>query len=156
MSSMEQHVFTASVHYRDPKAALAWLEQAFGFEITMAIDGPPDAPEMCHYEMSCAGQGRVMIGAEWAEWIRSPAAVGANTQTLHVQLPGGLDEHCARARAAGAEIAAEPSDQFYGDRTYRAVDLEGHRWTFGARVRDVTRAEAEAELGQPIMATDWQ
>ena len=41
---MEQQVFTPSVHYRDPKAALAWLSEAFGFEVTMAIDGPPAAP----------------------------------------------------------------------------------------------------------------
>ena len=154
---MDSHVFTSSVHYRDPKAALAWLEHAFGFEVTMAIEGPPEAPEMCHYEMSWAGQGRVMVGGEWTERVRSPASVGgANTQAVHVQLPGGLDEHCERARAAGAVIVAEPEDQFYGDRTYRVLDLEGHTWTFSTHVRDVTRAEAEAAIGQPITATDWQ
>ncbi|MBO0894593.1 MAG: VOC family protein [Acidimicrobiales bacterium] len=154
---MDNQVFTSSIHYRDPKAALAWLEQAFGFEVTMAIDGPPEAPEMCHYEISWEGQGRVMVGGEWTEWIRSPASLGgANTQTVHVELAGGLDEHCARARAAGAVIAAEPEDQFYGDRTYRALDLEGHCWTFSTHVRDVTRAEAEAALGQPIKATAWK
>jgi uncharacterized glyoxalase superfamily protein PhnB len=153
---MDKQVFTSSVTYRDPKAALEWLERAFGFEVTMAIDGPPEAPEMCHYEMSCAGRGRIMVGAEWADWARSPAGVdGANTQTVHVELPGGLEEHCARARAAGAVIAAEPEDQFYGDRTYRAVDPEGHCWTFSTHVRDVTRDEAEAAIGQPIMAIGW-
>ncbi|HET8619607.1 MAG TPA: VOC family protein, partial [Acidimicrobiales bacterium] len=100
---MDEQVFTSAVHYRDPKAALAWLERAFGFEVTMAIDGPPEAPEMCHYEMSCAGRGRIMVGAEWAERVRSPASVGgANTQSVHVLLPGDLDGHCERARAAGA------------------------------------------------------
>jgi uncharacterized glyoxalase superfamily protein PhnB len=154
---MEEFVFTSSVHYRDPRAALAWLEQAFGFEVTMAIDGPPDAPEMCHYEMSCAGRGRVMVGGEWAAWVRSPASVGgANTQSVHVQLPSGVDEHCERARAAGATIAAEPEDQFYGDRTYRAIDAEGHCWTFSMHVRDVSRTAAEAAIGQPITATNWQ
>lgn len=150
-------VITPAVTYRDPKAAIAWLERAFGFELTMAIEGPPESPEMCHYELDCVGgQGRVMVGAEWATHTRSPASVGgANTQSIHVALPGGLDEHCARARAAGAEIVLEPEDQFYGDRCYRAVDLEGHHWTFSARVRSVTKAEAEAELGQPIMATNW-
>lgn len=153
---METPIFTTSVHYRDPKAALAWLEKAFGFEITMAIDGPPDEPEMCHYEMSHDGRGRIMIGAEWNDWVRSPASVGGkNTQTVHVQIPTGIDEHCARARAAGAVIESEPEDQFYGDRCYRAVDLEGHRWTFSMKVRDVSRAEAEQALGQPIMATQW-
>ncbi|MDH4143799.1 MAG: VOC family protein [Acidimicrobiia bacterium] len=153
---METPVFTSAVHYRDPKAALAWLENAFGFEITMAIDGPEDQPEMCHYEMSSAGVGRVMIGGEWADWARSPASgTGANTQTLHVQLAGDVDAHCERARAAGARIVAEPEDQFYGDRTYRAMDPEGHLWSFACHVRDVTRAEAEAALGAPIHATTW-
>jgi uncharacterized glyoxalase superfamily protein PhnB len=153
---MDTPTFTSSVHYQDPKTALAWLSRAFGFEITMAIDGPPDAPEMCHYEMSAAGRGRIMIGAQWNEWVRSPKVLGgANTQCVHVHLEGNLDAHCERARAAGAQILAEPEEQFYGDRTYRAADLEGHSWTFSVHVRDVTRAEAEAALGQPIKATNW-
>ena len=153
---IEEPTFTTGLHYRDPKAALAWLEHAFGFEVTMAIDGPAEAPEMCHYEMAHEGRGRIMIGAEWADFARSPAGLGgANTQVVHVQVPSGLEEHCERARAAGATILDEPSDQFYGDRTYRVSDLEGHVWTFSMRVRDVTRAEAEEALGQPILATNW-
>ena len=153
---MDVPVFTSAVFYQDPKAALRWLEQAFGFEVTMAIDGPPEAPEMCHYEMSCQGQGRIMVGAQWEDSVSSPLGVGGkNTQTVHVQLPGGLDEHCERARAAGATIDAEPEDQFYGDRSYRAVDIEGHHWTFSTQVREVSKAEAEAALGQPITATNW-
>jgi uncharacterized glyoxalase superfamily protein PhnB len=149
-------IFTSSVHYRDPKAALTWLEEAFGFEVTMAIDGPPEAPQYCHYEMSYEGEGRIMVGAEWDDWVRSPASLdGVNTQCLHVQLRGGLDEHCERARSAGAVIRAEPEDQFYGDRTYRAVDPEGHAWTFAAKVRDVSRADAEAAIGVPIVASNW-
>jgi uncharacterized glyoxalase superfamily protein PhnB len=154
---MDSPTFTSSVHYRDPKAALAWLERAFGFEITMAIDGPPEAPDMCHYEMSVGGQGRIMIGGQWDESIKSPKSLGgANTQVVHVMLDEDLDAHCERARAAGAQIVAEPSDQFYGDRTYRAADVEGHRWTFAVHVRDVSRTEAEAALGQPIVAKHWR
>ncbi len=52
-------------------------------------------------------------------------------------------------------ILAEPADQFYGDRTYRAADPEGHVWSFAAHVRDVTRAEAEATIGQRIESTTW-
>ena len=154
---MDEPVFTSAVIYRDPKAALTWLADAFGFELTMAIDGPPEAPEMCHYEMSCGGRGRLMVGAEWNESARSPASAGGiNTQSLHVQLEGELDEHCERARSAGARIVAEPEDQFYGDRTYRALDLEDHAWSFSTKVREVSRAEAEQAIGQPIMATNWQ
>ncbi|CAO5183261.1 Glyoxalase [Frankia sp. AiPs1] len=153
---MDDITFTSSLAYREPKAALAWLTKAFGFDVTMQIEGPPDAPEMCHYEMSCAGRGRIMIGGEWTARMRSPASIGGvNSQRVHVQLPGGLDEHCARARAAGAVIDAEPADQFYGDRTYRVLDLEGHLWTFSTHIRDVSRAEAEEAIGRPIAAADW-
>jgi uncharacterized glyoxalase superfamily protein PhnB len=153
---MNDDVFTSSLHYRDPKAALAWLERVFGFETTMAIDGPPEAPEMCHYEMAIEGRGRVMVGAEWNEWAKSPASVGgANTQRVHVQLTGDVDRHFEHAKAEGAQIEKAPEDQFYGDRSYIAVDLEGHRWTFSTTTREVSRAEAEQALGQPIMATNW-
>lgn len=153
---MSEPVFVVGVHYRDPKAALAWLEQAFGFETTMAIEGPDGDPTMCHYEMSYEGRGRIMVGGEWAEWAKSPASLGgANTQSTHVELPSGLEAHCERARAAGAVIAAEPEDQFYGDRTYRAVDPEGHVWTFSMHVRDVARADAEQAIGVTIEAKNW-
>ncbi len=153
---MDSPVFTSAVTYRDPKAALAWLEEAFGFEITMAIDGPPDAPEMCHYEMSCDGRGRIMIGARWSDLVASPADVdGRNTQSVHVHLTDSVDEHCERARAAGGRIVGEPSDQFYGDRVYQVLDPEGHRWSFSETVRTVSKEEAEAALGQPITATEW-
>ena len=152
---MDGNSFAAAVIYRDAPAALEWLERAFGFETTMAIDPPPGQPTMGHYEMDCGG-GRIMVGSEWTESARSPASVGGvNTQYLHIQLDDGLDAHCERARAAGATIVQEPEDQFYGDRTYRAADLDGHEWVFGMHVRDVSRAEAEAAIGTSIRAKNW-
>jgi uncharacterized glyoxalase superfamily protein PhnB len=52
-----------------------------------------------------------------------------------------VDAHFAHAREAGATIAAEPADQFYGDRNYRAIDPEGHQWIFSTHVRDVPPEE---------------
>ena len=71
---------------------------------------------------------------------------GKNTQRVHVRLERGIDEHCARARQAGAEVS-EPADQFYGDRTYMAVDLEGHRWTFSQPISNPSREEMEKATG---------
>lgn len=156
MDGMDDPVFASAVFYRDPKAAVAWLTAAFDFTTTMAIEAPPEDPAMSHYEMAAPSGGRVMIGGQWADWTRSPADLdGANTQTVHVHLAADLDAHCERARRAGAIIEAEPADQFYGDRTYRAVDLEGHCWTFAQHVRDVTRAEAEEAIGQAIVSSTW-
>jgi uncharacterized glyoxalase superfamily protein PhnB len=137
--------FSSALSYRDPKAALAWLEKAFGFEPCMII--LDDAGHIAHSEMSY-GQGLVMVGSEWSEDHKSPASLaGKNTQSVHVQMTEDVDAHCARARAAGADIVQEPSDQFYGDRTYRARDLEGHIWTFGQTVRAVTPAEWDKASG---------
>lgn len=151
---MDDITFVPALSYRDPKAALDWLGEAFGFELTMAIDGPE--PSQGHYEMGYEGRGRLMIGGEWNDWTRSPASVeGFNTSSVHVAVDRDIDAHCERARAAGARILVEPSDQFYGDRVYRCVDPEGHQWTFAMPVRTVTRAEAEAAIGTPIHAPGW-
>jgi uncharacterized glyoxalase superfamily protein PhnB len=139
---------TSGVFYKAPWAALDWLEKAFGFERSMVITGPEG--NLGHSEMRF-GDGLVYVGSEWADYTASPASAGGkNTQSIHVQLKDGIDAHCARARAAGAVILQEPADQFYGDRTYRARDPEGHVWTFGQAVRDVSRDEAEKASGLKI------
>jgi uncharacterized glyoxalase superfamily protein PhnB len=117
----------------------------------MIIEPPDGDVRMSHYEMSFGGRGRIMVGAEWTEWARSPRSVqGANTQVLHVDVGADIDAHCTRARAAGAVICRELEDQFYGDRTYSAIDPEGHVWSFSMRVREVTREEAEQISGLKI------
>ena len=138
----------AAVYYQDPFAALEWLERAFGFKRQMVITD--DAGQLAHSEMRF-GDSYVMISREWSEDSVSPVSVGGkNTQSVHVQLSKGIDEHCARARAEGAVITREPADQFYGDRVYAARDPEGHIWSFGQTVRAVSREEAERVSGLKI------
>lgn len=140
--------FVSAVIYKDPMAALAWLERAFGFTRSMVITDSEG--RLGHAEMKF-GDGTIMLGAEWIDYVASAASVGGrNTQSIHVHLKDGLDAHCARARAAGAVIVREPEDQFYGDRVYAARDPEGHVWSFGQTVRQVTREEAEKASGLTI------
>ena len=143
---------TPSLCYRDPVAAAAWLCRAFGFEIVVQIDAPDGDPANSHYEIG-RDQARIAISGRWADWTAVPD--GTVTGWLSVQLPdhlgaAGLDAHCAHARSAGALIDAEPADEFFGARRYRAVDPEGHRWSFQVQVREVSRAEAEEHLGIEI------
>jgi hypothetical protein len=35
---------------------------------------------------------------------------------------------------------------FHGDRTYWALDPQGHMWIFGQKIRDVTNEELEAAV----------
>jgi uncharacterized glyoxalase superfamily protein PhnB len=136
---------SSALCYKDPKAALRWLEEAFGFEPSMVILGPND--ELMHSEMRL-GDGLVMVGSEWSPMHKSPASIdGFNTQTVHVQIDTDIDAHCERARKAGATIAVEPTLQFYGDRTYCAVDPEGHIWSFGQTVKPMTPDEWDKAMG---------
>lgn len=137
--------FSSALSYRDNRAAIAWLETAFGFETSMVI--LDDKETLIHAEMRF-GDGLIMVGEEWSANRKSPASLGgACTQTVHVQLQTDVDAHCERARAAGAVIEQEPETQFYGDRTYRAKDPEGHVWTFGQTVKRMEPAEWDAAIG---------
>lgn len=138
----------SAVSYRDPKAAIAFLEKAFGFELTLLIEDAEG--NLAHSQMDYAGH-RIMIGTEWSENHASPASLGGkNTQTVHIYIAADVDGHCERARAAGAEILAAPQTQFYGARTYRCRDPEGHIWTVSADVETVSPEEMEKRSGLKI------
>ncbi|HXW71381.1 MAG TPA: VOC family protein [Methylocella sp.] len=142
-----------ALFYKDPWAALDWVEKAFGFQRTMVISD--EQGRLGHSEMRF-GDSLIYIGGEWADFTANPDSIGGkNTQTIHVHLRDRIDAHCAGAREAGAAILQEPTDQFYGDRTYRARDPEGHVWTFSQSVRQVTREEAEKASGLKIEAPGW-
>lgn len=138
---------SSALSYQDAKAAYRWLEDAFGFEpffVILDADG-----NLAHSEMTY-GESVVMIGNEWSDDHKSPQSIeGRNTQSVHVQLAVGedIDAHCERARAAGAQILQAPEDQFYGDRSYRAKDLEGHIWTFGVTMQRMTPQEWDKSSG---------
>lgn len=141
----------SAVVYRDPKAALAFLEAAFGFELFMLIED--DDGNLVHSEMRL-GESALMVGYEWSDEYKSPASIGGKvTQSVHIQIDDDVDAHCARAKAGGMEILAAPEDQFYGARTYRCRDPEGHIWTVAQNVKAVSREEAEAATGLKI--TGW-
>lgn len=57
---------SASVYYRDPWAALAWLEKAFGFKRAMVIRGQDGS--LAHSELRC-GESMIHVGAPWADFI---------------------------------------------------------------------------------------
>jgi uncharacterized glyoxalase superfamily protein PhnB len=151
---MDQPTFVPTVFYKDPIAALKWLESAFGFETTTLVT---DAEGKVGYSEMTFRDGIVSVGGEWEgppigpARMRSPASLdGMGTQFIRIHMADGLDDHCAAAKAAGARILAEPEDQFYGARVYRAMDPEGHVWNFSQEVREVAIADQEAATGLKI------
>ena len=133
---------SSSLYYRDGARMIDWLCQAFGFALRLKVEG--DAGRIEHSELTY-GEAVMMVGDErpktqWGPDLLSPASLGgANTQGLMLYVDD-VDAHCAHARAAGARIVAEPEVHDYGvdywaDRSYGALDPEGHFWWFSQRLR---------------------
>ena len=111
--------------YEDTAAAIKFLTNAFGFE--EAVRMADDDGVVNHAELRL-GEDSVMLGYPGADY-ESPCKANHRSALVHVYVDD-VDAHFERARAAGAEIIMEPTDQEYGDRRYDAYDLEGQFWSF--------------------------
>lgn len=136
---------SVAVFYDDAAKAIDWLCRAFGFEVRLKVEG--DGGRIEHSEL-VYGEGLIMVGQSGVNPRRpdmmpaaSPKSLGGKyTQSIMIFVDD-VDAHCARARAAGAKIFDEPQLHDYGedhwaDRSYGAIDPEGHHWWFTQRVRD--------------------
>jgi uncharacterized glyoxalase superfamily protein PhnB len=135
---------SSSVHYDDPRAAIDWLCRAFGFELRLKVEG--GTIEYCELGF---GGGLIMVSTAgehpsktepWRKLQLSPKTAGGHTQAVCIFVDDA-DAHCAQARASGADIVREPrtddyGDDYWSDRSYGAIDPEGHLWWFMQRIRD--------------------
>jgi uncharacterized glyoxalase superfamily protein PhnB len=136
---------SSAIYYDDAAAAIDWLCRAFGFEVRLKVEG--DGGRIVHSEL-VYGDALIMVAQSGQRPDRpkfppgaSPRSIGgANTQSL-LLFVDNVDEHCEHARAGGAVVIDEPSVHDYGaeywaDRSYGALDLEGHVWWLTERVRN--------------------
>ena len=116
------------LRYRDARAAMAFLTEAFGFEVTAVHPpDPADGPVM-HAEARWPLGGGVMFGGLGAGDPIFSEGLGIQLVYVVTDDPDGLYR---RAVAAGAEIAREMRDEDYGSRGFTARDPEGNLWSFG-------------------------
>jgi uncharacterized glyoxalase superfamily protein PhnB len=117
--------FYPVLRYEDARAAIDFLERAFGFEEHAVHDGEHGG--VAHGELRLGDQF-VMVGStsEGEERFNQ----GAGRQSLYVVVddPDALHD---RAKEAGATIERELTDQDYGSREFTARDPEGNLWSFG-------------------------
>jgi uncharacterized glyoxalase superfamily protein PhnB len=125
---MNPNIFPA-FRYRDADAAIAWLEDVFGFEEKAVYRD--DAGVVHHAELRL-GNGMIMLGQHrpdgWLGTVEPDAK--ATTMGLYVVVDD-VDALYARVKDKGAELIREIADQDYGSREFGALDLEGNRWSFG-------------------------
>jgi uncharacterized glyoxalase superfamily protein PhnB len=112
-----------SFRYRDPRAAIAWLESAFGFVVHAVHED--DAGAIVHAELAADG-ALLMLGPQREDAFGDH--VGHGWTYVAIDDP---DARFARATAAGAEVVRPLTDEEYGSRDFSVRDPEGNLWSFG-------------------------
>lgn len=113
--------------YRDAKAAIKLLTEAFGFSQVAVYEGENGA--VVHAELAY-GNGVVMLGSKGTGGVFDKAMGDSGPSGVYVVVED-VDAHHRRAVEHGAEILMDPTDQDYGSRDYMARDGEGNIWSFG-------------------------
>jgi uncharacterized glyoxalase superfamily protein PhnB len=118
--------------YEDAPAAIDFLCRAFGFKERWRMDGEDGTIGHAELELD---DNIVMLASVWRDGgLATPNELGGVHCQLRCDVPD-VDAHWQQARIAGAIVLDEPADQDYGDRVYRAIDPEGHRWIFTTPLR---------------------
>jgi uncharacterized glyoxalase superfamily protein PhnB len=121
--------------YDNVREAIAFLEQAFGFEPGMLVEEADGS--VVHSEMRL-GLGVVMpVDKSYSAeddnpWSRVPFGL-----SVYIADP---DAHHARALAAGVEVVRPLRDEEYGACGYSVKDIEGNLWNFGNHRPEGSRA----------------
>lgn len=114
-----------ALRYRDGRAAIGWLCQAFGFEPHVVFDAPDGS--IGHAELQ---MGTAVVGVSSVGPVSAANPWSAVDQGLYVCITA-VDALHDRAKAAGADIVMPLRNQDYGSRDFSARDPGGHLWSFG-------------------------
>jgi len=118
--------------YPDVRAAVEWLQTAFGFEEKVRIG---DA----HRSQLAFGTDGAIVVADVRRDKVAPSG-GVVTQEIKLRVDD-VDAALARALEAGAQAHEEPKTYEYGERSCLVEDPFGHRWELTQTVQDVDPAE---------------
>jgi len=118
--------------YPDVRAAVAWLEGAFGFGARVRIG---DAHRV---QMRVGADGSIVVVEPGGDKVPPGGEVVTQLIKLRVE---DVDAAFARARDFGARVLEEPQTWEYGERSGVVEDLAGHRWELTQTVRDVEPEE---------------
>ena len=118
--------------YPDVRAAVAWLEGAFGFGERVRIGDAHRA------QMRVGADGSIVVADTSGQ--QTPPTEGQVTHLIKVRVED-VDAAFAHARDFGARVLQEPETHVYGERSCLVADPVGHRWELTQTVRDVDPQE---------------
>jgi len=128
------HIWPTFV-YTDARAAIDFLERAFGFTCTLVVPNENDESVIEHCQMSGPEGGGIMLGTANRPGNKfSQRPTGASSTYVVTSEPDALFD---RAVAAGGAVFHQLEDQDYGSRDFSIKDPEGNIWSFGTYTGEV-------------------
>jgi uncharacterized glyoxalase superfamily protein PhnB len=118
--------------YPDVRAAVAWLEAAFGFEERVRIGDAHRA------QMRVGVDAAIVVADDGGD--RSAPAGDGYSHLIKVRV-SDADSTFARACEQGARVVEDLTTWEYGERSGIVEDIGGHRWELTQTVRDVEPEE---------------
>ena len=133
-----------SVH--SARDAITFYTHMMGVEPYLRLEMPDGRIMHCEYRI---GDVRFFLSDELPEHggTASAKTIGRTPVAIHLYVDD-CDEMIANMRALGAEILAEPTDMFWGERFARVRDPFGHEWGIATLLKEMDPREIEKTVKQ--------
>jgi PhnB protein len=132
----------------DAAQAIEYYEKAFGARERGRMEAPDG--KIAHAELEI-GDSLVMLSDVLPQFVtKSPKELGGSSASILLYVED-VDAVVKQAVDAGATVAVEVADQFWGDRFGTVIDPFGHAWSITTHVEDVPPEEM-AERAKAAMA----
>jgi PhnB protein len=142
------HTVTPYLAVDDAAEAIEYYKKAFGAKERVRMDTPDG--KIGHAELEI-GDSLVMLSDPLPQAsTKPPKELGGTSAGVFLYVED-VDAVVKQAVDAGATIAMEVADQFWGDRFGTVADPFGHVWSIATHVEDVPPEEM-AERAKAAMA----
>jgi PhnB protein len=142
------HTLTPYLAVDDAAKAIDWYKKAFSAKERMRMDAP--GGKIGHAELEI-GDSLVMLSDPFPQASTKPPKELGGTSSSVFMYAEDVDAVVQKAVDAGATVAMEVADQFWGDRFGTITDPFGHLWSIATHVEDVPPEEM-AERAKAAMA----
>ena len=141
------HTVTPYLAVEDAAGAIEYYKKAFGAKERVRMEAPED--KIGHAELE-VGDSLVMLADPFPQSSTTPPKELGGTSASIFMYVEDVDAVVKQAVDAGATVAMEVADQFWGDRFGTVTDPFGHSWSIATHIEDLTPDEI-AERGKAAM-----
>jgi PhnB protein len=143
------HTLTPYLTLDDATEAIEFYKDAFGAEERVRMEAP--GGKIGHAELQIGDSILMLADAFPHSTSRAPRELGGTTAGVFLYVDD-VDAVVKSAVKAGAQVAQEVEDMFWGDRFGSVKDPFGHIWSIATHVEDLTPEEIAERAKQAMGA----